>query len=125
MSAFTSYSPASPNFKIMSEATLPPAPSKICQFIWKTILSTVYTATVSPKARPSPSIAPPITPLRPCGITTALIIAHLVAPSAYAAWMRSKGACAKISREIDVMIGIIIIARTTPATNGDLVKYGG
>ena len=85
----------------------------------------MYTATVSPMARPRPSIAPPTTPLRPCGITTALIIVQRVAPSAKAAWIRSSGAWANISRETDVMIGMIMIARTTPATNGERVKKYG
>jgi hypothetical protein len=67
------------------EATLPPAPSKIWKFAWKTMLRTVNTATVSPIARPKPSIAPPTTPLEPNGSTTARIIDHFVAPSAYAA----------------------------------------
>src|SRR5690606_11221809 len=43
------------------------------------------TAIVSPSARPSPSIVPPITPGAPKGRTAVRIISHRVAPSARAA----------------------------------------
>jgi hypothetical protein len=44
--------------------------------------ATVNTATVSPRARPSPSIEPPTTPFAPKGSTTVLITDHLFAPKA-------------------------------------------
>jgi hypothetical protein len=63
-------------------------------------------------------------PPRPNGITTALIIASFVAPSAYAAWIRSNGVWSKISREIAVTIGMIMTANTNPAINGERSKTG-
>ena len=38
--------------------------------------------------------------------------------------MRSSGVCENTSLATEVTIGIIMIARTTPATNGDRVKTG-
>ena len=75
-------------------------------------------------ARPRPSITPPTIPDRAYGNATARSIANLVPPSAYAACIRSKGVCAKISREMEVTIGIIMIARTKPAINGERETYG-
>ena len=38
--------------------------------------------------------------------------------------MRSNGVCEKTSRATEVTIGIIMMASTTPATNGERVKTG-
>ena len=58
-------SPDSPNFVAISDATLPPWDSRMRRFGLNTKLSTRYTATVSPRARPRPSMVPPTTPLDP------------------------------------------------------------
>ena len=58
-----------------------------------------------------------MTPDRPYGITAVRIISHRVAPRARAASMWSRGVCSKTSREIAVMIGRIMMASTTLATN--------
>src|SRR5579875_283499 len=77
----------------------------------------ISTATVSPSARPKPSIDAAMTPLRPNGKTVMRITSHLVAPSACAASICGCGACRNTSRDTDEMIGRIITASTTPAVN--------
>ena len=74
----------------------------------------IRTATVSPSARPSPSIEAAIVPLRPNGSTVIRTTSHLVAPSACAASMWVRGVCRNTSRVTAVMIGRIITASTTP-----------
>ena len=63
-------------------------------------------------------------PLEPNGSATVLIIDHLVAPSAYAAWIRSNGVWENISLATEVTIGMIMMASTRPATNGERSKNG-
>ena len=76
---------------------------------------TSTTAIVSPIARPSPSIAPPVIPGRAYGSTDIRIISQRVAPSASAASLFSSGTVAMTSREIAETIGRIMIARIRPA----------
>ena len=82
--------------------------------------STSATAMVSPSARPRPSIAAEIIPARPNGSTAVRIISHLVAPSAQAASMVSRGTCRNTSRLTAETIGMIMIASTMPAISSDL-----
>ena len=74
----------------------------------------ISSATVSPRARPRPSIAPLKYPDRPNGSTVVLTTSHRVAPSASAASIWSCGVCTKTSRVTAVMIGRIITAKTIP-----------
>ena len=75
------------------------------------------TAIVSPSARPSPSIEPPMMPPRPNGSTTVLITPHFVPPSASAPSFSPGGACENTSRMTAVQIGTIMSATTMPAMN--------
>ena len=75
----------------------------------------MVTASVSPSARPRPRIEADTTPLRPNGSTEVRIISQRVAPSASAASTWSRGTCRNTSREIEEMIGRIMIARMMPA----------
>src|SRR6201996_1483129 len=77
----------------------------------------ISTATVSPSARPSPSIDAATAPLRPNGSTVIRTTSHLVAPSACAASMCGLGVCRKTSRDTEVMMGRTITANTTPAVS--------
>src|SRR5229473_342740 len=76
---------------------------------------------VSPSERPRPSIVPPITPPRPYGSTTVLIMPHLVAPSAYAPSRSPGGACENASRITEQAIGVTMSDTTVPAMNADEV----
>ena len=76
---------------------------------------TIATAIVSPSARPSPSMDADTMPLRPNGSTAIRIISQRVAPSASAASSWSVGVCRKISRQMAVMIGTTMTARTIAA----------
>src|SRR5262249_61817766 len=77
------------------------------------------TAIVSPSARPRPSIEPLMRPGRPYGSTAIRIISQRVAPSAHAASMFCGGGRSNTSRLMAVMIGRVMIGRTTPpAENG-------
>src|SRR5699024_943747 len=73
------------------------------------------TATVSPSARPRASIEPAIMPDLAYGKQVIRIFSHLVAPSARAASWWSDGVWRMVSRDMEVMIGRIMIASTTPA----------
>ncbi|MNY80328.1 hypothetical protein D3C86_2213220 [compost metagenome] len=53
-----------------------------CQLIAKIGEMIMYTAMVSPSARPRPSMVPPMMPPRPNGRTTDVIMPHRVDPSA-------------------------------------------
>src|ERR1700761_1668043 len=75
----------------------------------------ISTATVSPSARPSPSIDAATAPLRPYGSTVILTTSHFVAPRACAASVWLIGVCRNTSRDTDVMMGRTITASTTPA----------
>ncbi len=79
------------------------------------------TATVSPSARPSASIVPPMMPRRPNGSTTVRIDPHRVAPSAIAASRSPIGAWAKTPRMTAHAIGMTIIDTARPAMNAEAV----
>src|ERR1051326_8074297 len=73
----------------------------------------------SPLARPSPSITAPTSPPLLCGSTEARIISQRVAPSASAASFSDGGVVSMTSRDSDVMIGVIMIARMIPAVRNE------
>src|SRR3984957_10289615 len=75
----------------------------------------ISTATVSPSARPNPSIDAATAPLRPYGSTVNLTTSHFVAPRACAASVWLVGVCRNAPRDTEVMIGRTITASTTPA----------
>ena len=81
---------------------------------WAKVDTMKVTAIVSPRARPSASMAALITPGRPKGRTAVRIISQRVAPNAKAPSLCVVGVWAKTSREIAVTIGRIMIAKTTP-----------
>ena len=66
-----------------ADTLLPPA-SSTCGVNSKRGEMIISTAMVSPRARPRPSIVPPMMPPRPKGNATTRIIPHRVLPSAYA-----------------------------------------
>ena len=74
------------------------------------------TAMVSPSARPSASIVPPMIPPRPKGSTTVRTMPQVVAPSASAASFSPGGVCEKTWRITAHAIGITIIDTAMPAT---------
>ena len=74
---------------------------------------------VSPIARPSPSITAPTRPPALWGSTAALIISQRVAPSASAPSLSPGGVVSITSRDSEVMIGMIMIARMIPAVRND------
>ena len=76
-------------------------------------------AIVSPSARPSPSIAPPMIPPRPNGRTTDRIMPHRVPPWASAPSFSPGGTCEKTSRITAVQIGTTMSETTTPAVKAD------
>ena len=76
---------------------------------------TSATAMVSPMARPRPSMTAPTRPPWLQGKTAPRIISHRVAPSAEAASRLGVGTVSMTSRDSDVMIGMIMIARMMPA----------
>jgi hypothetical protein len=77
----------------------------------------IVTAIVSPRARPSPSIAPLMIEDLPNGRTVIRIISHRVAPSARAPSWSFFGVWVKTSRATAETIGRIITASTRPATS--------
>src|SRR5262249_24119646 len=77
------------------------------------------TAIVSPSARPSPSIEPPMIPPRPKGSTTERIMPHRAAPSASAPSYSPGGVWENTSRITDVAMGSTISDTTTPAMKFD------
>ena len=70
---------------------------------------------VSPRARPRPSMVPPMMPPRPKGSTTERIMPQRVAPSARAASRSPGGAWEKTWRITAHDIGSTIIATAMPA----------
>ena len=80
---------------------------------------TIITAMVSPMARPRPSIAAPTRPLRTRGNTATRSISQRVAPIAIAPFLSSCDTVMSASRDSDVMMGVIITARITPAVMND------
>ena len=85
---------------------------------------TSATAIVSPIARPSPNIAAPIRPLRTRGNTATRNISMRVAPIAIAPFLSSWLTVMSASRDSDVMIGMIMIARMSPAVMNDAPRAG-
>ena len=73
------------------------------------------TAMVSPMARPRPSITAPTRPPLEWGSTAPRIISQRVAPRARAASRSPGGVVSMTSRESEVMIGMIMMARMRPA----------
>ena len=77
---------------------------------------TCVTAIASPSARPSPSVTAATTPPRTYGTTTPRTISQRVAPSPIdASFERRAGRSTKSSRQIDEVIGMIMIVSTTIA----------
>ncbi len=107
--------PASPNFSAIVDAIVSPPGSVRCQLMVNPELRTKATAIVSPSARPRPSIEAEISPERPNGSTAERITSHLVAPSAQAASMVSRGVCSSTSRDTAETTGMIMMASTRPA----------
>ena len=81
--------------------------------------STRATAIVSPRARPSPRMIAPTSPLREYGNTAMRIISHRVAPSATAASLWAVGVWRNTSRETAAMMGSTMMARITEAAKMD------
>ena len=73
------------------------------------------TAIVSPSARPRPSMVAPMIPGRLRGTTIERITSQRVAPRANPACRSVSGTAVNTSRTRAVMIGMIMIASTTPA----------
>src|SRR6266403_927687 len=78
---------------------------------------TIVTAIVSPSARPKPKMIAPTMPARALRSTPMRIISQRVAPNASAASRWCCGMTVSTSRVIDEMIGMIMIARITPAAS--------
>ena len=78
---------------------------------------TCDTAIASPSARPRPRITAATTPPRTDGITTVFTISQRVAPSPTAPSSSSVGTPRKSSRQIDEVIGMIMIVSTSIAVN--------
>ena len=78
---------------------------------------TCVTAIASPSARPRPSVTAATMPPRTYGTTTPRTISQRVAPSPTDASLMSRGTLTKSSRQIEEVIGIIMIVSTTIATS--------
>ena len=78
---------------------------------------TIVTAIVSPSARPKPRITAPKIPARELLRTAIFIISHWVQPRPSAASRCEWGMARKTSREIEEIVGMIMIARITPAVS--------
>ena len=74
---------------------------------------------VSPIARPRPSITAPTRPPALCGRTVSVIISQRVVPIASAPSLSPTGVVAMTSRESEVMMGMIMIARMMPAVRNE------
>src|SRR5689334_4308959 len=70
---------------------------------------------VSPSARPSPSMMPPMTPTLVYGSTMFHTTSHVVHPIPYADSLSTGGTISNTSRMTDAMNGITMIARMKPA----------
>ena len=77
-------------------------------------------AIVSPIARPRPSSTAPTTPAWLCGHTAPRIISHRVTPSAYAPSLSIVGTVAMTSRDSEVTIGVIMMARMRPVVKNEV-----
>ena len=78
---------------------------------------TCVTAIASPSARPSPRMTAATTPPRTDGTMTRLTISQRVAPSPIAPSSSSLGTPRKSSRQIEEVIGIVMIVSTRIAAN--------
>ena len=114
MSAERSSAPASDSWRKICAGIVSPTPNRFSVMSGRAPMISA-TATVSPMARPRPSMTAPVTPPLECGSTTPRIISQRVAPSASAASWCRRGVCRKISRQMAVMIGRIMIDSTMPA----------
>ena len=76
---------------------------------------TKVTAMVSPKARPKPSITPPITPFWVYGSTTCRTTSHVVHPKPYADSRKIAGVISNTSRITAATKGSTMNANTMPA----------
>ena len=74
----------------------------------------MYSAMVSPSARPRPSMEPAMKPDRPNGMTVMRMTSQRVAPRASADSICPGGVWTKISRAVAAMIGRIMMASTIP-----------
>src|SRR5207244_1843101 len=75
----------------------------------------MVTAIVSPTARPKPRMMAPKSPARAYRSTASRVVSHRVAPRLSAASRWLSGTARKASRDTDEMVGMIMIARMTPA----------
>src|SRR6266403_1366997 len=78
---------------------------------------TIVTAMVSPSARPKPKMIAPTMPARALRSTPMRIISQRVAPNASTASRWCCGMTVSTSRVMDEMMGMIMIARITPAAS--------
>jgi hypothetical protein len=85
---------------------------------------TIVTAIVSPSARPRPRIAAPTTPERAYGSTALTATSQRVAPRPNIASRWLFGTELSTSREIETIVGRIMIARITPAAPRPTPKLG-
>ena len=76
-------------------------------------------AMVSPIARPRPSITAPTSPPALWGRTVSVIISQRVVPIASAPSLSPGGVVSMTSRDSEVMIGMIMIARMMPAVRNE------
>src|SRR5205809_476294 len=77
----------------------------------------IVTAIVSPTARPRPRMTAPKIPARAYLRTATRVVSHRVAPRLNAASRWLSGTARRASRETAEMVGMIMIARMTPAVN--------
>ncbi len=77
----------------------------------------MVTAMVSPMARPRPRMTAEMIPVRAYGRTTPVMTSQRVSPSAIPASRWSVGTRMSDSRLNDAMIGVIMSARTSDASN--------
>ncbi len=75
------------------------------------------TAMVSPSARPQPSRAEAMMPVRTYGMVTTRTISYLVMPSARAPSLASTGTRLTSCRVVEAMIGMIMRVRTSEAVS--------
>src|SRR6202043_3127886 len=85
---------------------------------------TMVTAMVSPRARASAKKIEPMMPVRANGTTTFQVDSQRVEPRARAASRWSRGTESRTSRETEMMYGMIMMARTTPAVRNP-TPYAG
>src|SRR3989441_2242048 len=77
----------------------------------------MVTAIVSPTARPRPRMMAPKIPARAYRRTATRVVSHRVAPRLKAASRWLSGTARRASRDTAEMVGMIMIARMTPAVN--------